>query len=145
MGSFLNPEDKLSELSEKRWYNFVRYNRCLLNLLKNMEETINFDDFVKVDLRVGTVVEAERVEGSNKLLKLKVDLGEEIGERQILAGIGRQYLPEDLINKQTVFVVNMEPRKMMGLESRGMILAGGDKEINFIKFENKIENGAKLH
>ncbi|RJQ36361.1 methionine--tRNA ligase subunit beta [Candidatus Parcubacteria bacterium] len=84
---------------------------------------IPFDDFKKIDLRAGTIREAERVEGSEKLLKLRVDLGAEIGERQILAGIGKRYEPDTLIGRQIIIVANLEPRALMGLESQGMLLA----------------------
>ena len=87
---------------------------------------INFDDFKKVELKVVKVLEAERVEGSEKLLKLSVSLGEE--KRQIIAGIGKAYLPEDLIGKSVVIVANLEPRTLMGLESQGMLLAASDDE-----------------
>lgn len=83
--------------------------------------TINFDEFKKVELKVVKILEAERVDGSEKLLKLQVDLGEE--QRQIIAGIGKTYSPESLINKEIVIVANLEPRKIMGLESQGMVLA----------------------
>ena len=92
----------------------------LINLNKNM--TINFEDFKKVEIKIGKVMTAERVEGSEKLIRLEVDLGEE-SPRQIVAGIGKVYLPEDLIGKEMPIVVNLEPRKLMGLESQGMILA----------------------
>lgn len=85
---------------------------------------INFEDFKKVDLRVGKVISAERIKGSDKLLKLQVNIGEE--ERQILAGIGKNHEPEDLVNKEIIIVVNLEPRMMMGLESQGMLLAASD-------------------
>lgn len=78
------------------------------------------DDFKKLDLRVGKIISAERVENSDKLLKLEVDIGDE--RRQIIAGIGKQYGPEDLINQEIVIVANLEPRELMGLESNGMIL-----------------------
>lgn len=87
---------------------------------------INYDDFSKIELKVGTVLEAEDIEGSEKLIKLKVDLGEDpaiAGPRQILAGMKQWYKPEDFIGKQVVIVVNLEPRIMMGLESQGMMLA----------------------
>lgn len=84
---------------------------------------IPYSDFQNVDLRVGKVISAERVEGSEKLLKLKVDLGLEIGERQIIAGIGKVYEPENMVGKEIVVVVNLEPRSLMGLESQGMLLA----------------------
>lgn len=85
---------------------------------------ITFDDFKKVELKVATVKEAERVEGSEKLLKLQVDLGTET--RQILAGVGKVYAPEDMVNRQIIIVANLEPRQMMGLESQGMLLAASD-------------------
>lgn len=86
---------------------------------------ISYDDFKKIDLRIGTILEAERVDGSEKLLKLQVDLGEE--KRQVIAGIAKSYEPENLIGKQIVVLVNLEPRSLMGLESQGMLLAA-DKD-----------------
>ncbi len=82
---------------------------------------ISFDDFKKLELRVGRVLAAERVEGSEKLIKLTVDIGAE--QRQIIAGVGLNYSPEDMANRDIVIVVNLEPRKLMGLESQGMLLA----------------------
>lgn len=87
---------------------------------------INFEDFQKLDLRVAKIIEAEKVEGSDKLLKLQIDLGQE--KRQIVAGIGQFYQPEDLVGQEIVVVVNLEPRKIFGLESQGMPLAADDKE-----------------
>jgi methionyl-tRNA synthetase len=105
--------------------------------------TINIEDFAKVELKVGTVLEAEQIEGSDKLLKLKVDLGEET-PRQILSGIKQWYQPEDVVGKQFVFVANLEPRMMMGLESQGMILcAGGEKPIP-LKPSKKVSSGSKV-
>jgi len=94
-----------------------------------MEENnlINFDEFLKVDLRVVKVLEAEEVPESNKLLKLKVSMGGE-EQRQIIAGIKKAYSPDDLVGKQVVIVANLEPRKLAGLESQGMILAAHDEE-----------------
>jgi methionine--tRNA ligase beta chain len=89
-----------------------------------IKSIINFEEFEKVDLRVGKILEAERIEGSDKLLKLQIDLGEE--KRQILAGIGKAYLPEELINKTVVVIINLEPRMLMGFESQGMVLAVKD-------------------
>jgi methionine--tRNA ligase beta chain len=93
---------------------------------------INYDDFSKVELRVAKVLEAIRVEGSDKLIKLQVSAGDknEAGEpinRQILAGIGKFYEPENLVDKEIVIVVNLEPRKLMGEESNGMLLAASDE------------------
>jgi methionine--tRNA ligase beta chain len=84
------------------------------------------DDLVKLNLRIGTIKTVEPVEGSEKLLKLQVDLGEE--QRQILSGIAKWYTPEDLIGKQVVIVANLAPRSMMGLESEGMILCANNEE-----------------
>lgn len=80
------------------------------------------DDFAKLEFKVGTVLEASDIEGSERLLKLIVDLGEE-EPRQILSGIKQWFAPEDLVDRQFVFIANLEPRMMMGLESQGMILA----------------------
>ena len=93
---------------------------------------INYDDFSKIELKVAKVLEAVRVEGSDKLLKLQVSVGDknEAGEsinRQILAGVGKFYEPEALIGKEIIIVVNLEPRKLMGEESNGMLLAGSDE------------------
>jgi methionyl-tRNA synthetase len=89
---------------------------------------VTIDDFVKIDLRVAEVKSAERVPKSDKLLKLQVDLGP-LGTRQILAGIGKHYAPEDLVGKRIAVIANLPPRKMMGLESQGMVLAAGDGEV----------------
>lgn len=104
---------------------------------------INYDDFSKVEMRVGTILSAEPVEKSEKLLKLEVDFGEE--KRQILSGIAKYFTPEDLIGKQTIFVTNLEPRQMMGLESNGMLLATGTED-DIVLFEpnKQVPNGAKL-
>lgn len=89
-------------------------------------ETINFEDFIKLEIRIGKILSAEKVEGSDKLLKLGVDFGKtETGEaitRQIIAGIGKIYAPEALIGKECPFAYNLAPRMLKGLESQGMIL-----------------------
>jgi len=93
-------------------------------------ETISFEDFVKLDIRVGKIISAERVEGSDKLIKLEVDFGvDEAGQqakRQILAGIGKIYAPEQLVGKECPFAYNLAPRMLKGLESQGMILCPSD-------------------
>lgn len=85
---------------------------------------VSYDDFAKLDLRVGKVLAAEAVEGSEKLVRLSVSLGEET--RQILAGIRKFYPAEDLVGREIVVVANLEPRKLMGMESQGMLLAASD-------------------
>lgn len=104
---------------------------------------INFDDFSKVELKVGTILEAEEVEESAKLIKCIIDLGEE-KPRQILAGVKQWYKASDLAGKQVVVVANLEPRKMMGLESQGMMLAAGEEKPVFLKPSSKVPPGAKI-
>ncbi|OGN06477.1 MAG: methionine--tRNA ligase subunit beta [Candidatus Yanofskybacteria bacterium RIFCSPHIGHO2_02_FULL_38_22b] len=89
-------------------------------------DAITYDDFKKLDLRVAKILEAQRVEGSDKLVRLQIEVGE-LGERQLVAGIGTVYEPAILIGKQIVIVANLEPRKLMGHESQGMLLAASDE------------------
>lgn len=100
-----------------------------------MKPIIPFEDFAKVDLRVGQVIECVEKEGSEKLLRLTVDFGEE--KRTILSGIKQWYAPTDLIGKQFIFVYNLQPRKIMDEESQGMILAAeGEKPLPLKPSEN---------
>jgi methionyl-tRNA synthetase len=85
---------------------------------------ITFDDFKKVELKIAKIIEAEEVPGAEKLLKLQIDLGAE--KRQIVAGIKKNYQAKDLVGKEIVVVVNLEPRIVMGIESNGMLLAASD-------------------
>ncbi len=87
---------------------------------------IGIDEFGKVKLRVGQIMAAERIEKSEKLLKLQVDLGEERGPRQILSGIAKHYSPASLIGRKIVVVANLKPAKLMGELSEGMLLAASD-------------------
>jgi len=108
-----------------------------------IKSVINFEEFEKVDLRAGKILEAEKVEGSDKLLKLQIDLGEE--KRQILAGIGKTYTPEELINKTVIVIINLEPRMLMGLESQGMVLAVKDNNnLSVLVPEKEIVPGSKI-
>lgn len=108
----------------------------------NLKSEIQFDDFAKIDLKVGTIVTAEKVEKADKLLKLSVDLGFET--RTIVSGIALHFAPEDIVGKQVVVVANLAPRKMRGIESNGMILMAEDKEgkLHFVKPEVVINPGA---
>jgi len=90
-------------------------------------EQISIDDFQKIQLKTAVVLTAERVPKSEKLLKLQVDLGGE--QRQIVAGIGKKYEPEGLVGRKIVIVANLKPAKLMGIESQGMVLAAGDKDV----------------
>ncbi|MGB9681282.1 MAG: methionine--tRNA ligase subunit beta [Minisyncoccia bacterium] len=108
-----------------------------------MENLISFEDFEKIDLRVGKVISAERIEGSEKLLKLKVDFQSET--RQIIAGIGQYVKPEEIIGKSIVFVFNLKPKKIFGYESQGMLLAAFDgKNLSLIVPEKEIDIGTKI-
>jgi len=102
---------------------------------------INFGEFKKLRIRIGFIVEAEKVEGTDKLLKLQVDFGDE--KRQIVSGIAEFYKPEQLINKQFPFIVNLEPRTIRGVESQGMILgvSAGEK-IVLLKPQKKVPAGS---
>jgi len=104
---------------------------------------ITIEDFAKVELKIGKVLEARRVEGSNKLIVMKVDTGE---ERQIVAGIGKAYLPEELIGKSIVVVTNLQPAKLMGVESQGMLLAASDDDgrLSILTTDREIGEGSKV-
>lgn len=108
-------------------------------------DTISIDDFSKMHLITGTILACEPVTGSNKLLKLTVDCGS-YGQRTILSGVAGSFKPEDLINKQGVFVANLPPRKMMGMESQGMmLLAEGDTNtLCRVTIEGTVPNGTRL-
>jgi len=109
-----------------------------------MEEKnyIGIEDFLKVDLRLAKVLEAERVEGSDKLIKLSISLGDEV--RTVVAGIAKFYTPEELVGKKIMIVANLKPRKIFGIESQGMILALSDGEkMSLIVPDRDIEEGAK--
>ena len=111
---------------------------------KDEDKRINIQDFQKVELKVAKILTAERIPKSSKLLKLQVDLGTE--QRQIVAGIGKKYGPEDVVGKTIVVVANLKPAKLMGVESQGMVLAAGDAEVQgLVTFEDKeLEPGTKV-
>lgn len=91
-------------------------------------DQIKFEDFLKIELRTGTILSAESIPKSKKLLKLTVNFGETIGNRTILAGISESFTPDALIGTRVVAVLNLEPRVLMGIESHGMLLAAKDDE-----------------
>ncbi len=106
---------------------------------------IEYDDFAKLELRVADVTAAERVEGSDKLLRLSVELGE-FGQRQIVAGIGKVYEPKALVGTQIVMVFNLQPRALMGIESQGMLLAASapDGPV-LLRPEGRVPPGSKIN
>ncbi len=106
-------------------------------------ELVGIEDFMKVDLRVGKIISAKRVEKSEKLIKLNVDIGAET--RQVVAGIGKSYTPEDLMGKSVVIVANLKPAKLMGIESRGMLLAASSGELLAVAtFDRETKPGARV-
>ncbi len=109
-----------------------------------LKPQIVFDDFAKIDLKVGTIISAEKVEKADKLLKLQIDMGFET--RTILSGIAEHFSPEEIIQKQVVVVANLAPRKMRGIESNGMILMAEDQEgkLHFVKPDTMIDNGSAV-
>ena len=109
-----------------------------------MDEPITIDDFKKVEIKIGEIKSAEKIEGSDKLLKLVVNFGDH--DRQVLSGIAAYFPnPEELVGKRAPFVTNLAPRMMMGLESQAMILAtGGDGETPFALFETTGTPGARV-
>lgn len=105
---------------------------------------ISFEEFQKIDLRVAKVIEAENIEGSEKLLKLKINLGNEV--RQIVAGIAKFYKSEDLIEKEIIVVTNLEPKVLRGLKSQGMLLAAeSENKISLLIPDKEMPAGAEIH
>jgi len=108
----------------------------------DLKPEIEYDEFAKVDLRVAKILAAEAVPKSNKLIKLRIDIGE---ERTIVAGIGKDYKPEDLVGKSIVVVANLKPAKLMGVESHGMLLATDSPAgLTLIGFDREAKTGAKV-
>ena len=108
------------------------------------KDVIKYEDFDKLDIRLGEIISAEKIEKSNKLIKLIIDFGD--FKRQILAGIATKYNAEDLIGKKIPVIVNIAPIKMMGLESEGMILAVGDNNVEALLHpDDKVNNGSLVN
>jgi methionyl-tRNA synthetase len=109
-----------------------------------MSEQIQYDDFAKLDIRMGTVVTAELVPETDKLIKCSVDFGE-LGQRTIVSGIAQWKRPEELIGRQLPYIVNLAPRMLRGVESQGMLLATGDEQgVALLQAERALPNGTKL-
>lgn len=111
------------------------------------QELMSFDDFMKFDLRVAQIIEAERITKSNKLVKLQINLGESLGGmRQIVAGIGQHYEPQDLVGRKIVVVTNLKPAKLMGEVSNGMLLASSTDagELELIAVAESMPAGARV-
>jgi len=110
-----------------------------------LEMEISFEDFQKLDLRIGKIAEASQISGSRNLIKMTVDFGSE--KRQAVAGLMQWYKPQDLVGKKCAFVLNLQKRKMMGVESQCMILAADDGKGNVIVLqpEKEIGEGSRIH
>lgn len=111
---------------------------------KPMKELITFEDFTKIDLRTATILEAEKVENADKLLKFKVDTGVDI--RTVVSGIAESFTPEECIGKQVMILLNLTPRKIRGIESQGMLLltTKPDGKLSFVTPNDKVENGVEI-
>ncbi len=104
---------------------------------------VKFEQFKEIELKVAKILEAERVENSEKLLKLKIDVGEE-NPRQLVAGIGKIYAPEEIIGREIIVVANLEPRMLMGLESQGMLLAASDDGPVLLRPDREVPPGSTI-
>ncbi len=132
-------EEQLNKLAKTK-----EMNESSAKTVSPQKEEITYDDFVKQDIRVATILEAEKVPNADKLLKLLVDTG--IDKRTIVSGIAEYYKPEEIIGKQVCVLVNLAPRKLRGIESAGMILMATDKDgsLKFVSPENLTANGSVI-
>lgn len=117
---FQKIEDKTIEAQLQKLENTRKMNETSTTNLEEQKETIQFDDFTKLDMRVGTIIEAEKMPKADKLLVLKVDTG--LDTRTIVSGIAQSFKPEDIVGQQVTVLINLAPRKLRGVESQGMIL-----------------------
>ena len=128
---------------QKRLVNFRKPNPTETQLGDDKMGKISFDEFKNVQLKVATILEAEQVEKSKNLIKLQIDLGSE--KRQILAGIKKFYEPEDLIGRQIIVVVNLQPATLMGEKSNGMLLAADiDGEPILLNVDREVPPGTSI-
>ncbi len=135
------PEEKPDLISESK--SGLKPDEENKNEPEEKSPRIGIDEFAKVQMRVGQILEAEKIEGSRKLLKLRVDIGKEV--RQVVAGISESYAPEDLLNKKVILVANLKPAKLMGVESNGMIVAASDGDRPVLAtFNEEVPNGSPL-
>lgn len=142
---FEKVENEVVEIQKNKLVEAKKANEKNEVSVAEAKENIGFEDFMKMDIRIGTILEAEKVAKTKKLLKLKVDTG--IDQRTVVSGIAEQYKPEDIIGKQVSILVNLEPKKLRGIESQGMILMAEDSEgkLSFIEPDSKLHNGSEIH
>ncbi|WP_099599204.1 methionine--tRNA ligase [Reichenbachiella sp. 5M10] len=136
-------EDEAIDKQIEKLENSKPVQQTVENVEPQKKEMI-FDDFMKMDIRIGTILEAEAVPKSNKLLKFKVDTG--IDTRTVLSGIAKHYSPEEMVGKQVTMLVNLAPRKIMGIESQGMILMAEDSEgqLSLLQADKNVQNGSQV-
>ncbi len=116
--------------------------RCT-HLRLDSEYMISYEDFLEMDIRVAEILVAEAVEESEKLIRLEIDLGADLGHRQILAGLKATHDPKDLVGRHIIVLANLEPRTMMGMESQGMLLAAeGDDGPVLLAPDGDVEAGS---
>jgi methionyl-tRNA synthetase len=109
-----------------------------------MAEEISYDDFAKLDIRIGVVIAAELVPETDKLIKCTIDFGE-MGQRTIVSGIAQWKKPEELVGKRLPYIVNLAPRMLRGVESQGMLIAASDEEgVALLNPERNVPPGTKL-
>lgn len=109
------------------------------------KDMIVFPDFDKLDLRVGEIMEATLLEGSKNLIIMKVYLGDDYGTVEILSGLAKFYTPEELVGNKYIFLANLEPKKLMGKDSNGMILVADDLEkFALIPLDKNLKNGTVI-
>ncbi len=137
-------EDSVIEAQLKKLMDTKMANEIAVAKASPAKASIEFDDFGKMDIRVGTVLEAEKVPKTKKLLKLKIDTG--IDKRTVVSGIAEYYKPEDLIGMQVSILVNLEPKKLRGIESQGMILCAenADGTLSIVSPDQKVKNGSEV-
>lgn len=137
-------EDSVIEAQIQKLLNTKKENALKEHKVSPVKTSISFDDFMKLDIRIGTILEAERVPKTSKLMKLKIDTG--IDERTVVSGIAEYFNPEDLIGKQVSVLVNLEPRKLRGIESQGMILMAEDADgkLVFVQPSTKVASGSEV-
>ena len=141
---FSKIEDKTVEIQLEKLAATKRENEQANKLIEPQKETIAFEDFTKLDMRVGTILEAVKVAKTKKLLQLKVDVG--IDVRTIVSGIAESFSPEDIIGQQVTVLTNLAPRKIRGVESQGMILMTDtpNGKLAFVEPEQKVTNGQQI-
>ncbi len=137
-------EDKVIEAQIQKLFDTKEANDLVETKAPPAKENISFDDFGKIDIRVGTIIEAEKVAKTKKLLKLKIDTG--IDQRTVVSGIAEYYQPEVLIGRQVSILVNLEPKKLRGIESQGMILCAenADGSLSIVSPDKKTDNGSEV-